>query len=260
MKSFSIVHILLFILFMLVYQCTQAQDYVVTIKGDTLYGEVKPLSFGPDKKVQIAAADKKKIIYSLFQVRSYSYKSEIYHPVKNDRGYTFMKLIKPGYLSLYAFQLENQLNYDSYFLLKKDGARLEVPNLTFKKVMTKFLEDCTVVKEKLQSGEYGKKEIEKIIDEYNGCIDTHTVDHNKVVSQNQDQVKKTNAWESLEEKVKAKPDFQGKTDALEMISDIKGKIKRDEKVQNFLIEGLKNSLAGTDLSSDLESALGELKK
>ena len=38
MKSFGILHILLFIVMLLVYQCTKAQDLFVSTKGDTLVG------------------------------------------------------------------------------------------------------------------------------------------------------------------------------------------------------------------------------
>jgi len=80
--------------------CLFGQDILVTTKGDTLRGEVKPLIYGTDKKVQITEAGKKKAIYSLFQTKSYSLKGETYQPVKGPSGYTFMKLIKSGYLSI----------------------------------------------------------------------------------------------------------------------------------------------------------------
>jgi hypothetical protein len=257
MKTFSIVHILLFILLMLVYQLAKAQDYVVSAKGDTLLGSVKPLTYGNEKKVQLTA-DKKKTIYSLFQVRAFSYNNEIYHPVKMATGYTFMKLVKPGYLSLYAFQQPNQVSYDGLFLVKRDGASLEVPNLTFKKLMTSFLKDCETVADKIDNGDLGKRQLNDIIEAYNVCIETRTVDHSKVITRQQEQNKTVNAWDVLEEKVKSKSDFKGKEDAIEMISEIKSKIKREEKVPNFMIDGLKSSLAETDLSTELQSALNEL--
>ena len=100
MKNFCILHILLFLLLMLVYQCAGAQDYVVTSRGDTIRGEVKPLSYGLDKKVQVTAAGKKKVVFPILQTQGYYYKGEMYHPVRMDKGYTYMKLIKSGYLSL----------------------------------------------------------------------------------------------------------------------------------------------------------------
>jgi hypothetical protein len=256
MKGLTIIHILLFLLLMLVYQCAGAQDYVLTTRGDSLTGEVKPLVYGPEKKVQITEADKNKITLSLFEVRAYSQGGEIFHPVKGDNGYVFMKLIKPGYLSLYAFQQDNQMRYDGLFLKKVDGDQIVVPNLGFKKYISKFLEDCPKVSDRIKEGELGKKNLAAVVDDYNACIQNRTINHKEVIVQNQEQTAKINAWDSLEESIKTK-DFKEKTDALEMISEIKKKIQREEKIPNFLVEGLKNSLQETGLSKELDHALDE---
>ena len=259
MKNHCPIHARLIILLMLVNQFTSAQDYFVTSKGDTLFGEVKPLLFGPEKKVQVITEDSKKNTFTIFQTRAFNYKGDIYQPVRNEKGYVFMKLAKPGYLSLYSFQMENQVSYDGLYLLKKDGSGMEIPNLAFKKLMTRFLADCEAVTTRIDNGELNKRSIEQIVDEYNSCIDSRTIDHTKAIAQNEVAAKKTSAWEDLEDKVKNKPDFEGKNDAIEMIGDIINKIKRGEKVPNFLLEGLKNSLSAADLNTELQSALEELK-
>jgi hypothetical protein len=251
-------HILLFVIFMIAYQCSQAQGFVVTTKGDTIRGEVKPLSYGLDKKVQVTGSDRKKNIYPILQVKAYSFKGEIFQPVKGPSGYTFMKLIKAGYLSLYAYQLENQVTYDGLFMVKKDGTSTEVPNLSFKKIMRNFLDDCGDVATKIDDGTLSKKELNLIVDEYNQCISGRTQDRSQVIARKIEQSKKISAWDVLEEKVKAQSDFSGKSDALEMISEIKNKISRAEKIPNFLIEGLKSSLASADLKTELDNALKEI--
>jgi hypothetical protein len=242
---------------LLAYQCVNAQDYLVLAKGDTLEGQIKPF-MGFEQKIQLIAADKKKNTYPIYQVKSYHYKGDDYHTVRNERGYAFMKIITPGYLSLYAFQVENQTTYDGRFLFKKDGTFLEVPNLNFKKLMIKFLKDCEAVAGKIDNGDLGKRELLNIVDEYNACIEGRTKEATVAVAQKQEQIKKSNVWDDLEEKVKTQSDFEGKSDALEMITEIKGKILKSEKVPNFLIEGLKNSLAPADVDAELEMALREL--
>jgi hypothetical protein len=259
MRHYTIVHILLFLVFLLVYQCAQAQDYILTSKGDSLAGEVKPFTFSADKKVQVISQDKKKSTFSIFQVREFVLKGEHYEPVKFNGTYAFMKLLSKGYLSLYAFQLENQLSYEGRYLLKRDGKGLEVPNLSFKKLMAKFLEDCSVVSKKIGSGEYGKQQLETIVAEYNTCVDERTIDHKSIIAVRTEQSKVSASWDVLEKKVREKPDFAGKNDALEMISDIKLRIARSEKIPNYLVEGLKNSLAATDLQPQLEQAVEDLK-
>ena len=235
-----------------------AQDYVVTAKGDTIKGEVKLMSFGSNSTVKLTGSDKKKSTYTIFQVQSFAYKNEIYQPVKGPNGYTFMKLKKAGYLSLYAFQIPNQLTFDGLYLTKKDGTSMEVPNLSFKKMMTKFLSECDSVVNKIDKGRLTRRHLDAIVDEYNACIISKTIDYTKMISLQTEQAVKISAWDILEEKLKVKADFDGKVSALEMITEIKGKIKKDEKVPNFLTEGLTKILNPTELKIELENALKEL--
>jgi hypothetical protein len=257
MKNFCIIHVLLLLLLMIIYQVTKAQEYVLTQRGDSVAGNIKILSYGPEKKVQVTTADKKKTLYAIFQVKSFFIDNEKYATVKGSNGYAFMKVIKEGYLSLYAFQIDKQLTYDGLLLQKKDGATMEVPNLTFKKQMAKFLNDCATLTEKLDKGELGKRDLGKIVDEYNGCISRNTNQVNKVVAEKKEEPKAINVWDDLETKISAK-DFENKNDALDMIKEIKNKIRNSEKVPNFLMEGLKRSLGNTDLNPDLEAALKTL--
>lgn len=258
MRSFGVIHIFLMIIILLVYKCAGAQDFVVTSKSDTLYGEVKPLLYGVEKKVQLQQEGKKKVVFPIFQVRSFVYRGETYQPVKGPDGYTFMKLQKAGYLSLYTYQLPNQITFDGYYLLKMDGKGTEVPNISFKKAMEKFLSDCPSVAEKIDRGDLSKKDLNTIIDEYNACIDNVTIDHTKVIADRTEATRILGPWDTLEEKVKAEADFEGKANALEMIAEIKGKVTRSEKVPNFLIEGLKNTLTQETFKTELENALKEI--
>lgn len=258
MRSFGMIHIFLLIIMLLVYKCAGAQDYLVTSKGDTLAGEVKPLFYGVEKKVQLSQEGKKKVVYPMFQVRSFYYRGELYQPVKGPEGYTFMKLQKGGYLSLYTFQLPNQITFDGYFLVKMDGNGMEVPNISFKKAMQKFLSDCDDVAEKIDKGDLTKKDLNQIIDEYNACINSKTVDHSDIIAKQEVQGKVIGAWDVLEQKVKAEPDFEGKSNALDMITEIKGKVARSEKIPNFLIDGLKNTLTQDVFKTELENALKEI--
>lgn len=257
MRGYAIIPSFLLIILLLVSAVGNAQDYLVTSKGDTLTGQIKPLMHGVDKKVQLTGEDKKKVVYSMFQVRAFQFKDEIYQPVKGPEGYVFMKLIKSGYLSLYSFPLPNQVSFDGSYLYRKDGTGMEVPNLSFKKFMKNFLEDCPEVVAKIDNGDLGKKELNQIIDEYNLCIGSKTIDHNKIIAQKQVQGKSITAWDALEEKVKSQGDFEGKKNALEMIQEVKNKIVASETIPNFLLEGLKSTLNQDVFKTELENALKE---
>jgi len=249
-------HVFHFLLFLLPYQYASAQDYVLTTRGDSLTGEVKPLLYGVEKKVQIVSPGKEKTTLSLFEIREFSSEGEVYHPVKGESGYVFMKLLKRGYLSLYAFQPEDQMRFDGLLLKKMDGDNMVVPNLGFKKYISQFLEDCPVVTKRVKDGEFNKKNLSELIDAYNDCVDNRTVNHVKAITERQEQTTKASVWDSLEEKVKG-TDFSEKENALEMIAEIRQKIQRQEKIPNFLLEGLKKSLQQTGLSDELEKAIRE---
>jgi hypothetical protein len=62
----------------------------------------------------------------------------------------------------------------------------------------------------------------------------------------------------LEDKVNAQADFPEKANALDMIREIKNKVSKNEKVPNFLTEGLKNAVAETPLKDDVDNALKQL--
>jgi hypothetical protein len=259
MKTFGIIHILLFLLLMLVYQCAGAQDFLITTRGDSVAGETRLLMHSSEKKVVITDTEKKKTTYSIFQIRKFSSRNEMYVPVRTTTGYTFMKVVKPGYLSLLNYQLENQVVFQGEYLLRQDGQGMEVPNLAFKKNIAKFLADCPEVVQRIEAGELGKSKIELIVDEYNTCVAKRTAQQMQASVEQTAVQDKLSVWNSLESKIKAKEEFAGKQDALEMVAEIKSKINRNEKVPGFIIEGLRSSLAEAQLSDEFNDAVKSLQ-
>lgn len=256
MKKSTILYIAVLLSLLSFTHGARAQDYVLTTRGDSLVGEVKPLVYGPQQKVQLVSPDKEKTTFSLFDVREYSQEGEIFRPLKGENGYVFMKLLHPGYLSLYAFQEPNQARFDGLMLRKMDGDQLVVPNLGFKKYVGQFLEDCPGVAGRIKDGELGKKNLTELIDAYNACIDSRTVNHEKIIAEQHEAEATVSAWDALEEKVRQQ-EFGEKSNALEMIAEIKKKIRVQEKIPNFLTQGLKESLEGTGLAADLDAAIRE---
>lgn len=260
MKVFGTGASLLSFVFLIASFSSIAQDHLVTAKGDTVKGLLKPLMFGPEKKIQVVAPDRTKTVFSIFQIRSFEMDGETFQPVKGLSGYTFMKVLKSGYLSLFAFQLENQVTYDGRFLQKRDGSGTEVPNLGFKKTISNFLKDCPQLSKKIEDGDLTRKNMDQIVDDYNTCIDSRTAQalapivKTPVATAPVDQTK-LNPWQTLEDKVKGLSDFEGKSNALEMIAEIKSKVGKNEKVPNFMVQGLKEILTQPELQEDLTSAL-----
>lgn len=238
-------------------------DYVVTLKGDTLRGKVKYFAYegvryagAKTKYIQLTPENGKKSTHQVLQTVGFRMNGEIYHTIKYYDGYTFMKLIIGGYLSLYKYQMENQTSWDGPYLVKKDGSVLDVPNLGFKKRVSQFLADCPNVVNNIESGTLGKTELLKIVNDYNACTTPKT---NPAPSAKNSPGSET--WNSLTMEVKALPDFDKKSDALEMIREIQNKVVNNETVPAFLIRGLKDALEHQSaIQEQLEKALATLAK
>jgi hypothetical protein len=247
---------------LLAFQLASGQtDFIVLTTGDTLKGKIKYLNYGTEKKVQITTLDKKKNTYTLLQTASFRLNNEVYHPMRVTEGYTFMKVLKTGYLSYYAFQLPNQTTWDGRYLRKKDGTGMEVPNIGFKRNLMRYLSECPTLTGKIESGELGKLEIEEIINQYNACIDRNTSMQNLIIENEKDQTEKLKPWTELENSINNGVEFEDKTTALEIINEIKIKIRRAEKVPTFLMDGLKEALKdqSSSIQEALEKALQELQ-
>lgn len=239
-------------------------DYAVRINGDTLKGSLQILDFEQIDRVQIKT-DKGKISLTALQVRCVKKKNELYRAVRYENTVRLMKVLIDGYLSLYAFHLSKQSSqWDGRYLTKLDGTGMEIPNLSFRKSLGNYLSDCGDIKEKLEKGELGKRDVEKIIGLYNTCMQNKTVaaipkstpaTAPTPVVENE----KALAVKNLVTKVEAE-NFTTKKDALDILKDIQSKVSKNESVPNYLLEGLKSSLAEVpSLAKDLDSVVTLLK-
>jgi hypothetical protein len=247
----------LFVVFLLLSVATQAQNnFLVTSKLDTIFGKPRILSYDLIDRVQIEV-NKKKETFTALQVLSVTIDSQVYKPIQYENKILLMKMLKSGYLSLYAFRIENQNSFDGRFLTKLDGTSMEVPNLSFKRFMENFLKDCSSIVSKIKNGDFSKKELDKIVDEYNECIANANKD--KVLPSSEVNEKSV-AITTLIGKVEAQ-DFTSKKDALDLLRDIQSRVNKNESIPNYLTDGLKGYLAGVPvLTEDLNALLLLLQK
>ncbi|HLZ16092.1 MAG TPA: hypothetical protein VKQ08_03595 [Cyclobacteriaceae bacterium] len=235
-------------------------NYVVTAKGDTLRGELKLFSYDLIDRIQVTDLSKR-ATYSALQIRSINMDGATYRPERNENAIRFMKVLKDGFLSYYAFT-SSQNMWDGRYLKKKDGTGIEVPNLGFKKILARFLGDCKEISDRIDRGEFSKKDVEQIVDLYNVCLQAKTealVRNPKPVSVVVD-IDKALAVKNLVTKVEAE-NFLTKKDALDVLRDIQSKVSKNEAIPNYLIEGLKSYLADTPtLTNDLDALVALLKK
>jgi hypothetical protein len=217
-----------------------AQNYVITTKGDSLPGSVKLLSYDLLDRVQVNA-DKKTILTAM-QVRSVFLEGETYRPARLGNAVRFMKVLKAGYLSLYAFKPENQSVYDGRMLIKKDGTFTEVPNLGFKKVMTEFLGDCETVSANIKDGQWGRRDVDAIIAAYNKCMGDKTNAIVKQVTILETSKDKLATLSALRAKIEQSNNPKVK-DALDLLADLETKIRKGDTIPNYQIEALKALVA-----------------
>ncbi len=236
----------------------RGQDYAITTELDTVYGEVKLLSYLNPQKIQVAekanGSKIKKRVLSISQTKRFVMEGEIYEPVTGPEGTVFMQLRQEGYLSLYAYQPEGSLLYDAQILVTRDGSRLPVPNMNFRNVMRSFLSQCPDVVVKIEDKIYTSDDLPKIIDEYNECIRKHTEDRRRAIAYRDFYANKLAPWDTLQKHVE-RIQFEDRKDVLDMINEVRGKIKRSEPVPNFLITTLRDYLVATKLGNYLEAAI-----
>jgi len=236
-------------------------DYAVTSKGDTLKGTTKILTYDLLDRVQVKI-NKKKKVYTALEVKAVFVDGVVYHTVKYDNGFRYMKLIKPGFLSLYGFRQLNQSAYDGQFLVMKNGKSMEVPNLTFKKSMANFLSDCADVAERIKSGDLGKRDMDQIIDRYNSCLQFKT--EQKIETEpvpTAVETEKMVAVNYLISKVEAAADFAEKADVLDLLKDLRSKVGRNEILPNYLTKDIKKYLVGQpQFGEDIDKLFAALAK
>ncbi|MBL7845472.1 MAG: hypothetical protein JNK44_16535 [Cyclobacteriaceae bacterium] len=259
MGKIKLLKLVMIILCLTGYLTASAQsDYVVIPQGDTLKGgKVVFLNYGGDQKVQYTDQNKKRTIYTMKQVKAFQLNDEIYHLVKHNDRYAYLKLITFGYLSLYAYQMNDRQNWDGRYLYKRDGRGMEVPNIGFKKRMLEFLSDCEELSDDISGGDLGRGDLLELINKYNGCIEQRTALSGIAQQQKIISVQKAATWNELEDKVKSTENLNDKETVLEMISEARSKTEKGEKIPKFLVDGLTKSLEG---NSELQNSLAEVLK
>ena len=235
-----------------------AQDgdgYLVTLKGDTVRGNLHILSYDLMDRVTVKGDGKKKN-FTAVEVRTVFMDSSQYVAVQFENTIRLMKVIKSGYLSLYAFKLENQHSFDGRLLVKMNGAKLEVPNIQFKKLLADFLEDCEQTYEKVKKGEFGRSEIEALIDDYNNCVKEQN-QTTIILASNSTPL--TDAIFALRSKVQ-NSELDSKKDVMDLLASIETKARLKEVVPGYQKEGLKSYLAGKpEFEAELNKVLELLK-
>lgn len=229
----------------------QAQNTIITLRGDTLTGTFSLAKRGGDEFVDFVDQENKKKKFRLFDIkRIISVENEIIEPISiGDGDYTFGKLITEGYLSLYSYRSQNStITFNEKILIKLDGSSLPVPGaFGFKKTVSKFLSECPVVSQKVGDKKLGSDELDQIIKEFNSCIarksssnsnaSTEAAPTIAVADELQTQIDDFRTLLKYSDKVKNKEDVS------DMFSDLVNKLVDKKKVPNYLKNVLLDAVA-----------------
>lgn len=230
-----------------------AQDYVVTTRKDTVRGRVS-ITSNPTMDMVIVTIDKKnKPEYKATSLLAVYSDSVMYQPVRIPDAYQFMRVARTGMVSLCYARQAPGTPYNIPYLIKRTGESLQVSALRFKKSIASFLSECESLKSKIEQDQLGRKDLDKIIEEYNRCLDLQT---NRAFIPSEDPtISAVNAFNE-----KLSQDATVPADTREILKDIYGKVKEGKPVPNYLLEGLRETLKNhTAYQKDLEELIAKLK-
>ena len=216
-----------------------AQDYLVTQKNDTLRGKVKIMPYDVIDRITINDGITKNQ-FTAVQIKFLILQNEPYGPVRTESGYRMMKLVKAGYVSRYVGRELNTLTYDVDYLVKQDGRTLEVPNVTFRKGILDFLKDCSDIEEQISKEKLGKKNLDRIIEIYNLCIDRQTRSSRGTPAVDEADPKLVSLT-NLKNKL-VLGNLSSKTDAVDVVNDMLDKVRKRQTVPKYLVESLRGLL------------------
>lgn len=237
-------------------------NYAVTVRGDTLRGDMQVMTYDLQDRL-VVVQNKKKKNYTALEVQTLYIDSVLYKVQRLENGYRYMQVLKSGFLSLYGFRMKSQFTYDGRMLIKKDGSRLEVPNLGFKKQMSEFLADCDAVAEKIRSAELTRKDLDQIIDLYNTCAETkkpvQTITAAAFATPGNAQSPQLQALEALAASLQGTA-LPNQKDVDDLLADLAAKLRAGQTIPNYQIGALKEFLAGKGVDAALSRFLESLNQ
>lgn len=232
-----------------VFSVSYGQDqWLVTTQLDTIYGKIY-LETGDQYKVDEARVKdgKSKTSYKSYQVRSvHLEENQDFETLKIDGRYQFVQVdIQGKYFSRYLYKdpdLGPSGNFALKILVNWKGEQFKVSNLTSKKKFAEYFEDCQSVSEKIESGDLKKKDLEKIVVEFDKCMDENKM--KPVVIQTVAPPAPSDAMESFISDLKSKDLYKG--EIVTMLEDINLKLANKQTIPNYMQQAVLSQLDGDE--------------
>lgn len=230
-----------------------AQDYLVTSRNDTLRGELSIMSLEKFDKVTLTV-DKKKTDHPAYAILLAYIDSARYIPVRTVDAFRMMKAYKSGMVSLCYARQSSGRPYDIPYLVKKSGGTLEISAIRFKANVSKFLAECSSLRNSIEEGKLGRNDLEKIVDTYNSCLEQQSTVAFSVTTEDP----KLAALNSFHNRLSS--DSAVPEDAKEILKDLYMKVKDNKPVPTYLSEALRQAFKDLpNYHEDVEKLIAVLK-
>ncbi|MEM6522955.1 MAG: hypothetical protein AAGF85_10790 [Bacteroidota bacterium] len=228
---------------------TQAQsDEVYLTSGDTITGKIQiPLPSEFYEEITIKA-DGEKRRFKSFQLLGFKTEKANYRIIKFGTKYRIMEELMKGYLGLYKFRAGDNYEFSSRFLYKATNEGMEVPNITFRQSVTKFLDECPTVQEEIKNKMYRSSNLEEMVTAFNNCLDdipqfAEEEEEKKKSKKSKDSKPASKEYkliQSITQKLRSEDIDE---ELITLLSDLKDKILKGEKVPSYLKSALQEATA-----------------
>lgn len=240
--------------------CYGQKDYLVTLKRDTLRGNIElflPTSVQEEISINVDDNIRK---FQAYEFVAFQKEDKKYIAVKLDSYYKIMRVEQEGYLKLLTYRPENNYKFGARYLLKKSGAGMEVPTFSFRKHMASFLAGCDEVVEKVENKTYKRSDLTEIVKAYNTCITSRTTELYKDIVQEDHQLSAGETLESIKKKLQSLGAAET-NDFMILVADLEQKLKKGEKIPSYMISGLRAQINELQkLNVEMKNLLNSLEQ
>ena len=232
-----------------------AGDYIVTVRNDTLLGEVKFNTYSQgNETVMLKDPRTKKQHFTPNTARAFRYQGKNYQSVLLRDHYTFMQVIEPGYLSVYEHQELSRTSgtqETNYYLKMNMGEVVLVPKIGFRKKIAPMLKECSVVYRKIKNKNYDYGDLKAIVTEYNQCAASQpAVAAAAPAAALATPVPANASLQELLTYLEKNPQTTNHDDLLSCLNDISAKLKSGSPVPKYLLQALVSMSKPTEAISE----------
>lgn len=167
----------LLLVFQAISQVTFEKGYIITLKGDTIRGEIKR---NPKKdvelytKIMFKISENEKKTYNATKIKEYNIKEQLFIAKQIDNENVFVRRVAVGAINLYEYEYEDQgpsgdaaINTDYYVQKMGKEEWIKLKENKFRKQLAELMSDNKEIVAELEDKKIALDKILEIIEKYN---------------------------------------------------------------------------------------------